>query len=159
VVENGFKSLNLKQSDLKAIAVAQGPGSYTGIRVGAAAGKGLAYFKSIPLVGYCSLEGFISEKEGRFASVIDAGIGGSYVLLQKREGELITLLSQPQLIAAEILESYLADYPDRVGPTTHSPDPSHIARLTLQKLAQGTPTHDLSLIYLRTPEYKKSPFA
>ena len=157
IIEKGFNQLNIKASELKALVVAQGPGSYTGVRVAAAAAKGLAFPHSIPIIGFCSLEGFISEKEGPFASLIDAGVGGCYILLQKREGETLSVLSPPTLIPYESLEVGLADYPERVGPHTGYPNPLHIAALGEQRLQQGLFSNDLSLLYLRTPEYKKSP--
>ncbi len=43
-------------SDLKAVAVSMGPGSYTGLRIGVSFAKGLCYGLSIPLIGVGSLE-------------------------------------------------------------------------------------------------------
>lgn len=42
---------NLKASDLDAVAVSKGPGSYTGLRIGVSVAKGIAYGASIPLIG------------------------------------------------------------------------------------------------------------
>jgi tRNA threonylcarbamoyladenosine biosynthesis protein TsaB len=41
--------------DLKAVAVAQGPGSYTGLRIAVSTAKGLAYGLSLPLISYGTL--------------------------------------------------------------------------------------------------------
>lgn len=46
-----LKEYSLNVSDLQAIAVSKGPGSYTGLRIGVSAAKGLAYGGSIPLLG------------------------------------------------------------------------------------------------------------
>ena len=47
---------NLKPSDLAAIALSSGPGSYTGLRIGAAAAKGLCYANDIPLIAIPTLD-------------------------------------------------------------------------------------------------------
>lgn len=49
---------NIEPQDLQAIAVVTGPGSFTGIRIGVATGKGLSYALGHPLVGITALEAF-----------------------------------------------------------------------------------------------------
>ena len=46
-----LKEQNLKTSDLDAVAVSKGPGSYTGLRIGVSTAKGIAYGSGIPLIG------------------------------------------------------------------------------------------------------------
>lgn len=46
----------MKVDDLDAIAVSKGPGSYTGLRIGVSAAKGLCYAKDIPLLSVATLE-------------------------------------------------------------------------------------------------------
>lgn len=45
-----LKSLNLSLNEMNAVAVVNGPGSYTGLRVGLSAAKGICYAKNIPLI-------------------------------------------------------------------------------------------------------------
>ena len=47
---------NFKFSDLKAVAVSQGPGSYTGLRIGVSSAKGLCYALNIPLIAIDTLQ-------------------------------------------------------------------------------------------------------
>ncbi len=49
-------SLELTPGDLEGIAVSSGPGSFTGLRIGMATAKGLAYAGDIPLLGVGTLE-------------------------------------------------------------------------------------------------------
>ena len=49
-----------KYSDLKAVAVSKGPGSYTGLRIGVSTAKGLCYALDIPLLGIDTLEAMAS---------------------------------------------------------------------------------------------------
>jgi tRNA threonylcarbamoyladenosine biosynthesis protein TsaB len=48
-------------SDLDGIAVSQGPGSFTGLRIGMAAAKGIAMAAGIPLVGISTLDGLAAQ--------------------------------------------------------------------------------------------------
>ena len=56
MTEDMLKSLDMKVTDVDSIAVANGPGSFTGIRIGAAAAKGLAWGSGKPVCGVSTLE-------------------------------------------------------------------------------------------------------
>jgi len=56
IVEAMLKNADLCMEDIGAVAVASGPGSFTGIRIGVAAAKGLAFAAGIPVVGVSTLE-------------------------------------------------------------------------------------------------------
>lgn len=51
-----LKKLDLKPSDISAVGVTTGPGSYTGIRVGLSAAKGICFALNLPLIGCNTLE-------------------------------------------------------------------------------------------------------
>lgn len=55
-IDEILRSQNLAATDLDAIAVSRGPGSYTGLRIGASIAKGLAYSLDKPLISICSLQ-------------------------------------------------------------------------------------------------------
>ena len=54
-------SSNADIQDIKAIVVAMGPGSFTGLRVGLSSAKGLAHGLQIPIIGVSSLEAMASQ--------------------------------------------------------------------------------------------------
>ena len=67
--EEVVKEGNIKFNELSAVAVAKGPGSYTGLRIGVSAAKGFCYALGIPLIAIDTLEsmamGMLTEvKEG-----------------------------------------------------------------------------------------------
>lgn len=55
-IEDILNEHQIKPSDLSAISVSEGPGSYTGLRIGVSAAKGLAYALNIPLVTLSTLQ-------------------------------------------------------------------------------------------------------
>lgn len=63
-IEEVIKEATLKMQDLEAIAVSKGPGSYTGLRIGVSAAKGLCYALSIPLVSISTLKSMASQLNG-----------------------------------------------------------------------------------------------
>ena len=74
-IEVILKESQLEFSDLTAIAVSQGPGSYTGLRIGVSAAKGLCYALNIPLIAVDTLEilaSTISVENGVVIPMIDA---------------------------------------------------------------------------------------
>jgi len=70
-----LKEAQIDFSDLTAIAVSQGPGSYTGLRIGVSAAKGLCYALNIPLIAVDTMEilaSAISVENGVIVPMIDA---------------------------------------------------------------------------------------
>ena len=55
-VEELMKEYDLSFSDLDAVAVSKGPGSYTGLRIGVSTAKGLCYALDIPLISVNTLQ-------------------------------------------------------------------------------------------------------
>lgn len=76
-----MQSVNLSPQDLDRIVVAEGPGSYTGLRVAVATAKTLAYTLTIDLVGVSSLAALAlnSPSEGLIVPIMDARRRNVYV--------------------------------------------------------------------------------
>jgi tRNA threonylcarbamoyladenosine biosynthesis protein TsaB len=147
-LEESFLRLKLSVNDLAYIAVATGPGSYTGIRVGAAAAKGLSAYHGIPLVAFSALEAYIPDHEGLFASVMDARTGGSYVMFREKKKNYINNLSSPQLLSKEKLDNLRSAY-SIIGPSTADADLCYLARMISERFAKGDSGKDLKMLYLR----------
>lgn len=60
-IDQLMQSLSLKFSDLSAVAVTSGPGSYTGLRIGVSSAKGICFAKDIPLISIGALDGIINQ--------------------------------------------------------------------------------------------------
>jgi tRNA threonylcarbamoyladenosine biosynthesis protein TsaB len=74
-IEQLLSELELSYKDLSAIAVSQGPGSYTGLRIGVSAAKGLCFALDIPLIAIDTLASLASQiniEDGFIVPMIDA---------------------------------------------------------------------------------------
>ena len=60
-IEEIIKEAGISFQDLSAIAVSQGPGSYTGLRIGVSAAKGLCFALDIPLIAVDTLQVLASQ--------------------------------------------------------------------------------------------------
>ena len=74
-IEEIIKEVGITLQDLSAVAVSQGPGSYTGLRIGVSAAKGLCYALDIPLIAIDTLQALASQltiANGLIIPMIDA---------------------------------------------------------------------------------------
>ena len=99
-----MKSVDLKPTDLDRISVAQGPGTYTGLRVAVATAKTLAYTLNIELVGVSSLYALAAaaDFDGLVVPVIDARRNNVYAGFYK-DGQ--SLKDDQHMNFADVLEA------------------------------------------------------
>jgi len=67
-IEEIVNEANLNFSEIKAVAVSKGPGSYTGLRIGVSAAKGLCYALQIPLISIDTMQ--VLAKKANFDGLI-----------------------------------------------------------------------------------------
>lgn len=63
LIDEVFEKAGLSFGDLDAVAVSQGPGSYTGLRIGVSTAKGIAYGLDIPLIGINTLQAMAASQQ------------------------------------------------------------------------------------------------
>ena len=92
LIEELMKELGLKMDDIDLIAVSEGPGSYTGLRIGAALAKSLAFASGTKLISVPtmkSLAGNVYEADKLIVPIMDARAGRIYTGIYKwTEGDL-----------------------------------------------------------------------
>lgn len=63
-IDEVMRAAGVKFSNIDAVAVSQGPGSYTGLRIGVSTAKGIAYAARIPIIGVCPLRAMAEQVWG-----------------------------------------------------------------------------------------------
>jgi len=71
LVESALAQAKIAYADLTAVASTIGPGSFTGIRIGLAAARGIAFAARLPCLGYTTLE--VMHKAGGELCILNAG--------------------------------------------------------------------------------------
>jgi tRNA threonylcarbamoyladenosine biosynthesis protein TsaB len=117
-IDRILKDSGIKAHQLEAVAVSKGPGSYTGLRIGVSAGKGIAYAAAIPLISidttlsmYLGFSEIAREKYGiaqtdLFCPALDARRMEIYYSVFDASGRIV------KTIRAEIIDSnFLNDLP------------------------------------------------
>lgn len=105
-IKTVFEEAKINASDIDAIAVSKGPGSYTGLRIGVSSAKGLCYALDKPLISVSTLESLshqVIAHDGLIIPMLDARRMEVYSAIYNHNHQLI------REIKAEILteESYL----------------------------------------------------
>jgi len=164
---------------LDGIAVALGPGSFTGLRIGIAAAKSLAYLNKIPLVGIPTLDALafpLNQSNQLVCAILDALRGEIYTALYQTSNgriekviedtittipELVKQITQPCIFTGNGIVKHQSELKSNLaGEALFAPMnlqvvlPSSIAVLGIDKLAHGVSDDPLKLEprYLRRPE-------
>jgi len=106
MAEDMLKNAELRLSDVDLIAVAHGPGSFTGIRIGVATVKGLAWAAEKPCVGVSTLEAMAWHglaADGYICPVMDARRSQVYNALFKIENGRPVRMTEDRPIALDEL--------------------------------------------------------
>ena len=183
-IEEALRQANTKLEEIDRIAVANGPGSYTGLRIAVTIAKSLAWAQKIELVGISSLKvlsaNSMSDSNHYIVPIIDARRQNIYTGLYKRdtEGKLVAVSADvhlesgeyaKQLLeldgtfeligldAPEFYETFKAVLGDRVmlvHPTQNAPRASALAFLAQEAAVIGV--HDLVPSYLKLAEAEEN---
>ncbi len=112
MAEDLLKACGYTPQQVEAVAVAAGPGSFTGIRIGVAAAKGFAWGGSLPCYGVSTLEAMASNSgiyEGYILPVMDARRQQVYnALFEAKNGQLTRICDDRAIALAELAEELKA---------------------------------------------------
>jgi len=101
-----LESCGYSARDLGAVAVAAGPGSFTGVRIGVAAAKGLAWGGQIPCYGVSTLEAMarnLGVYDGLVVAAMDARRSQVYNAVFRAEKGVLTRITEDRAISLEDL--------------------------------------------------------
>lgn len=107
MIESCMKNANVTSDDIDSIAVANGPGSFTGVRIGIATVKGVAFTNNIPCVEVSTLESMaynIPAFDGIICSAMDARCNQVYTaFFENFDGCKVKRLSEDVAISIDEL--------------------------------------------------------
>ena len=114
LVDGMLQAADLKIGDMELIAVAQGPGSFTGLRIGVSAAKGLAWTLEVPCCGVSTLLAMaqnLRHMEGcTIICAMDARRNQVYnAVFRVEQGQLLRLTEDRAIALAELAEELKDD--------------------------------------------------
>ena len=117
MAEDLLKQCGKTAADVTAVAVAEGPGSFTGVRIGVAAAKGFAWGAEIPCYGVSTLEAmaaYLNAWEGTVCPVMDARRSQVYNALFAASCGSYTRIREDRAISLRELGEELQNMPKPV---------------------------------------------
>lgn len=117
MVESLLANTNVQTSDITAVAVNCGPGSFTGVRIGVAAAKGLAFADDLPCIEVSTLESLaynVQSANGIICPVMDARCSQVYNALFKCDGVKPERLCEDRALSIAELSDELKGYNERI---------------------------------------------
>ncbi len=117
MVEQLCQNTGTPLNSLDAVAVNAGPGSFTGVRIGVAAAKGLAFQNSLPCVSVSTLESMAYNMLGSHCivcAVMDARCSQVYNALFRVSGSRVERLCDDRAVSLTDLKLCLQEYSEKV---------------------------------------------
>lgn len=117
MVESLLKFFDLNADGIDLFAASAGPGSFTGVRIGAATVKGLAFNTQKPSIGVSTLEALaynLNGTSGLICPVMNARRKQVYTALFRCENGVLTRLTPDSAIAISELDELLTAYTEPV---------------------------------------------
>lgn len=112
-----LKNTGLSVNDINAVAVNAGPGSFTGVRIGVAAVKGIAFPKNLPCVSVSTLESMAYNMLGNdcvVCSVMDARCSQVYNALFRVKGCTVTRMTDDRALSLTDLKNEFQNISEKV---------------------------------------------
>ena len=117
MIEDLLSRLNMSVDDVEVFAASSGPGSFTGVRIGAATLKGLAFGKNKPCVEVSTLEALAENlvmSSGLICPVMNARRSQVYTAIFRSDGQMLTRLTEDCAMAIDELDELLSHYGEAV---------------------------------------------
>lgn len=117
MAEDLLKACSLTAADVEAVAVAAGPGSFTGVRIGVAAAKGFAWGGELPCYGVSTLEAMarnLGQYAGFVVPVMDARRNQVYTAVFQAEKGKLTRVREDMAISLEELKEIIKNLTESV---------------------------------------------
>jgi tRNA threonylcarbamoyladenosine biosynthesis protein TsaB len=158
-MERLLRDVGLTAADLQLVVCSTGPGSFTGIRIGLAAAKGIAFARKVPLLGVSTLEGLSYRYRffpGTVVAVNPSLRGRRYAALY-REGSRIDEYLElfPEQLAFHLESQDLLLITGGEAAALHALLRRRIPRARLILDASGSPTDPLGLLDSGLERYLK----
>jgi tRNA threonylcarbamoyladenosine biosynthesis protein TsaB len=155
--------------DLQGIAVSIGPGSFTGLRVGVSAAKGLALALGVPIAAVPTLDAMAAavpwaalpvcpiltaRRDEVYAALYrheGEGLRREWEYLALPPGEVAARLTEPTLVIGDGAHAVDSPYARRLPPPHRVPSPACVATLGRERLrlGEGVGPVELTPLYLR----------
>ncbi|MBO5327282.1 MAG: tRNA (adenosine(37)-N6)-threonylcarbamoyltransferase complex dimerization subunit type 1 TsaB [Clostridia bacterium] len=186
MVEAVLKTAGFTVDDIDLFACSVGPGSFTGVRIGVATIKGLAFGKNKPCIGVSTLEALALNAvpfDGIICPVMNARRGQVYNALFRYEGDALVRLCPDRALSALELDAEMAEKdkpfalvgdgveemtrvavktaPKRISPLLTDQNAVSVARCAYRAFLNGQRGTDAELnpIYLRLPQAERERLA
>ena len=117
LIDSALTLSGITVADVDAFAVANGPGSFTGIRIGVSAVKGLSFPRHTPCYGISTLEALAccaDEEDCVICPVMDARCRQVYTALFRKQNGAIARLTEDSPLSLEELEERLRRYSEKI---------------------------------------------